>query len=173
MVRERTQRADDRRQYPDEPECEDGQCPAKPSGRSRDAAYGKTVWSRHPLLVSSRRRSVDPTGSEQSFNPSVTEARRIRLRGELGISRQTIAQGMSDALRCPVCSCASHHSFAHETAGAARTRHSLRPLSSRGAEITVKLRAPRAARSRSHIRVVTASLRTLKSEQFATNGCCE
>jgi hypothetical protein len=34
-----------------------------------------------------------------------------------------------------------HHSFAHETAGAARTRHSLRPLSSRGAEISLKLRA--------------------------------
>ena len=91
-------------------------------------AYGKTVWSWHPLLVSSRRRCVDPTGFRQSFNPPATEARRIRLRGELGISRKTIAQGMSDALRCPVCSCASHHSFAHETAGAARTRHSLRPL---------------------------------------------
>ena len=65
-------------------------------------------------------------------NPSIRRRRRqerIRLRGEPGISRQTIAQGMSDALRCPVCSCASHHSFAHETAGAARTRHSLRPLS--------------------------------------------
>src|SRR4029079_9942845 len=103
------------------------QRPAKPLGEAGEAAYGKTVWSWHPLLVSSRWRSVDPTGSEQSFNPPATEARRIRLRGELGISRKTIAQGMSDALRCPVCSCASHHSFAHETAGAARTRHSLRP----------------------------------------------
>ena len=82
-------------------------------------------------------------------NPSIRRRRRqkrTRLRGEPGISRKTIAQGMSDALRCPVCSCASHHSFAHETAGAARTRHSLRPPSSRGAEIAVKLRALRAAR---------------------------
>src|SRR5262249_43084552 len=45
------------------------------------------------------------------LNPSATEAKRIRLRGELGISRKTIAQGMSDALRCPVYSCASPHSF--------------------------------------------------------------
>jgi hypothetical protein len=48
------------------------------------------------------------------------------LRGEREISRQTIAQGMSDVLRCPVCSCAFLLvQFAHETAGAARIRHSL------------------------------------------------
>jgi hypothetical protein len=54
-------------------------------------------------------------------------------REERAISRKAIAQGMSDCLRCPVCSCA--HFFvhiAHETAGAARIRHSLRPLFSRG-----------------------------------------
>src|SRR3954463_2284424 len=40
---------------------------------------------------------------------------------------------MSDVLRCPVCSCALFlvHD-AHETAGAARIRHSLRPLNWRG-----------------------------------------
>ena len=32
--------------------------------------------------------------------------KRAVLRGELVISRKAIAQGMSDALRCPVCSCA-------------------------------------------------------------------
>jgi hypothetical protein len=42
LVRERTQRADDRRQMPGEA-----------SWRSRGAAYGKTVWFWHPLLVSS------------------------------------------------------------------------------------------------------------------------
>ncbi|MBN8989356.1 MAG: hypothetical protein J0H42_13995, partial [Rhizobiales bacterium] len=49
-------------------------------------------------------------------------------RGEHVISRKAIAQGMSDVLRCPVCSCAHFlvH-IAHETAGAARIRHSLRP----------------------------------------------
>ena len=50
------------------------------------------------------------------------------LRGERVIIRKAIAQGMSDALRCPVCSCAAFsHNFAHETAGAARIRHSLLP----------------------------------------------
>src|SRR3979490_3200052 len=73
-------------------------------------------------------------------------------RGERVISRKAIAQGMSDCLRCPVCSCA--HLFvhiAHETAGAARIRHSLRPLFSRGAKITAKPRADRAARTPMHI----------------------
>jgi hypothetical protein len=73
-------------------------------------------------------------------------------RGERAISRKAIAQGMSDCLRCPVCSCA--HLFvhiAHETAGAARIRHSLRPLFSRGAKLTCKPRADRAARTPMHI----------------------
>ena len=53
-------------------------------------------------------------------------------RGERAISRKAIAQGMSDVLRCPVCSCAAFLAlFAHEIAGAARIRHSLRPLISR------------------------------------------
>src|SRR5262249_48547169 len=46
--------------------------------------------------------------------PSIRRRRRqkgTRLRGERGISRQTIAQGMSDALRCPVCSCAPNYPF--------------------------------------------------------------
>src|SRR5207248_6419648 len=50
-------------------------------------------------------------------------------RGERDISRKAIAQGMSECFRCPVCSCAPKCTFlAHETAGAARTRHFLRPL---------------------------------------------
>ena len=35
------------------------------------------------------------------------------LRGEREISRQTIAQGMSDVLRCPVCSCAAFCTISH------------------------------------------------------------
>jgi hypothetical protein len=69
---------------------------------AEEAAYGKTVWSWHPLLVSSWRRNVDPTGFRQSFNPSAMEAKGIRLQGELGISRQTIAQGMPE---CSSCTC--------------------------------------------------------------------
>jgi hypothetical protein len=33
-----------------------------------EAAYGKTVWFWHPLLVSSRRRRVGPTGLRQSIS---------------------------------------------------------------------------------------------------------
>jgi hypothetical protein len=140
------------------------QRPAKPSGRSRGrlrtakpCGPGTRCWCQ-----AGGGASTQPGPN----NPSIRRRRRqkrTRLRGELGISRKTIAQGMSDALRCPVCSCASHHSFAHETAGAARTRHSLRPLSSRGADISVKLRAPRAARLWSRIQVVTTSLRAQRS----------
>src|SRR5882724_7269930 len=41
--------------------------------------------------------------------------------------------------------------IAHETAGAARTRHSLRPLYFRGGEVSRKPRALRAARSQTRI----------------------
>ena len=79
----------------------------------------------------------------------VTVAKKPAHRGEHEVSRKAIAQGMSDCLRCPVCSCAPKCAFlAHETAGAARTRHSLRPLFSR-ARFSCKTRAKRAARPRS------------------------
>ena len=57
------------------------------------------------------------------------EAKGIRLQEERAISRQTIAQGRPDALRwtCMLV-CALFVHIAHETAGAARTRSSLRPL---------------------------------------------
>ena len=65
-------------------------------------AYGKTVWSWHPLLVSSRRRQCWPNRVRQNLNPLTTVTRRIRRRGEHGISRKTIAQGMPE---CSVCTC--------------------------------------------------------------------
>jgi hypothetical protein len=67
-------------------------------------------------------------GLRSHLNPPTTVTRRIRRRGERGISRKAITQGMPDASAEPVCSCAHFlvH-LAHETAGAARTRHSLRP----------------------------------------------
>ncbi len=91
-------------------------------------AYGKTVWFRHPLLVSSRRRFSRPTGFAQNHNPPATVTRRIRRRGEHGISRQTIVQGMPGCSDCTcmlVCVSCAH--IARETAGAASTRRSLRP----------------------------------------------
>ena len=57
-------------------------------------AYGKTVWSWHPLLVPSlaETRRAQP-GLDQIVNPQTTVTRRIRRRGEHGISRKAIAQG--------------------------------------------------------------------------------
>src|SRR3954452_925546 len=48
-----------------------------------------------------------------------------------------------------------HHFYttAHETAGAARIRHSLRPLNWRRAKNTCKPRAHRAARTRPHVEI--------------------
>ena len=55
-----------------------------------------------------------------------------RSPGRNRISRKAIAQGRPDASAKPVCSCAHlATSIAHGTAGAARTRSSLRPLISR------------------------------------------
>ena len=93
-------------------------------------AYGKIVWTRR--LCGWRQvcgRHVGPTGRGRAGFPQATEATKARiLRGEREISRKAIAQGMSDVLRCPVCSCAFLLvQFAHETAGAARIRHSLLP----------------------------------------------
>jgi hypothetical protein len=78
------------------------------------------------------------------------EARRIRLQGERGISRQTIAQGMPECSGCTcMLVCASHSTLAHETAGAASTRHSLLPLfEGKG---SCKPRAQCAARTRIYV----------------------
>ena len=51
------------------------------------------------------------------------------LREEHEVSRKAIAQGRPECSRCPVCSCAILFAqIARETAGAASTRSSLRPL---------------------------------------------
>ena len=71
--------------------------------------------------------SIQPDRSVSK--PAVTEARRIRLRRERGISRKTIAQGMPECSDCTcMLVCVFCALFAHETAGAACTRHSLLPL---------------------------------------------
>jgi hypothetical protein len=100
------------------------------SRQTSDAkAYGKTVWSWHPLLVSSWRRCCESDRARKTANSPTTVTRRIRRRGEHGISRKAIAQGRRNAPTVPVCSCAcSYAHIAHETAGAASTRRSLRPL---------------------------------------------
>jgi hypothetical protein len=58
--------------------------------------------------------------------------KRAVLRGEHEVSRKAIAQGRPECSRCPVCSCALLFAqIARETAGAASTRSSLRPVSKR------------------------------------------
>ncbi len=103
--------------------------------RSRDGrtsgveAYGKDVWIRclsgwHQVL----RRCKGPTGPKCHLPEGDGGEKSPILRDERVISRKAIAQGVSDVLRCPVCSCAiSFPPFAHGTAGAARVRHSLLP----------------------------------------------
>src|SRR5215218_3245179 len=72
--------------------------------------------------------------------PGRNGGKRAVLRGELVISRKSLAQGMSDVLRCPVCSCAAFYAqYAHEIAGAARIRHSLRPPFEEGGEFPASL----------------------------------
>ena len=79
-----------------------------------------------------------------------TVATELGSPGDHDISRKAIAQGRPDALRwtCMLV-CAISCAIAHETAGAARTRSSLRPLSIERAGANSKARAKRAARSRS------------------------
>jgi hypothetical protein len=73
-------------------------------------------------------------------------------RGEYEVSRKAIAQGMSECLRSPVCSCAPLFALlAHETAGAACTRHSLRPLFVKRDNEFGKARAKRAAGTKTHV----------------------
>jgi hypothetical protein len=104
--------------------------------------------------------------------PAATVTRRIRRRGEHGISRKAIAQGMPE---CSVCTCmlvcVFRASFAHETAGAASTRHSLRPLIFWANDFTNLGRiAPRDCGVASEMSPI---LFFLNSEQFATNRGCE
>src|SRR5438034_8661814 len=72
--------------------------------------------------------------------PAGDGGKRAVHRGELAISRKAIAQGRPECSRCPVCSCALLFAqIARETAGAASTRSSLRPLFKRRANGIAKL----------------------------------
>ena len=77
---------------------------------------------------------ASPTGLRKIFNPPATEARGIRLRGEHGISRKPIAQGMPGCSGCTcMLVCASSSAILHTRPRVlAGTRHSLRPLSLEG-----------------------------------------
>src|SRR5215207_1552405 len=66
--------------------------------------------------------------------------KRAVLREEHEVSRKAIAQGRPECSSCPVCSCAVLFAqIARETAGAASTRSSLRPLIREGGKLIANL----------------------------------
>ena len=114
---------------------EEGRWPSPPNvgmgcgGRGRRQAYFRA--GRNAVRVRRSRVVLAPRCWRQALwrNPRGDGDNKPVHRGERVISRKAIAQGMSECFRCPVCSCAPLFAqFAHETAGAACTRHSLLPL---------------------------------------------
>ena len=98
VIRERTRRAGERRLNAFARSLVGGT--GWPNGLVEEAAYGKTVWFWHPWLVSSRRRFAKPNRAMRAVNSPAMEARGIRLQGEHGISRKTIARGMPGCFGC-------------------------------------------------------------------------
>ena len=95
FVRERTQRADDR--HP---------CLTKPKATSDGCVRQNRVVLAPVAGVKLAEERLTRPGSANPQSVSDGGKKEILLRGEHGISRKATAQGMSDALRCPVCSCA-------------------------------------------------------------------
>src|SRR4029079_19726416 len=98
--------------------------PYRPEGRSRssrtwdgDAMDAKAATDERGRRVRQRRVVLTSRCWRQCTFRQLLSGRyggkRAVLRGEPVISRKAIAQGMSDVLRCPVCSCA--HSSTHCT----------------------------------------------------------
>src|SRR5207253_4477791 len=98
---------------------------AKRAQASVREAYGEVVW------FGRRGAGAKFLGSKLLRGDG---GKRAVLRGEHEVSRKAIARGRPECSRCPVCSCAFLFAqIARETAGAASTRSSLRPLFSRRA----------------------------------------
>jgi hypothetical protein len=111
------------------------------------AAYGKAVWSWHPLLVSSWRRFCEPNRADK---PSIRQRRwqDERRRGERGISRKAIAQGepgVSGYLWSTVCS------FLYTDCGCQGHPAFPAPSDFHGAQVSCTTRALRAAGSRHRV----------------------
>src|SRR5207253_9161717 len=104
---------------------------AKRAQASVREAYGEVVW------FGRRGAGVKFLGSKLLIGDG---GKRAVLRGEHEVSRKAIAQGRPECSSCPVCSCAVLFAqIARETAGAASTRSSLRPLNKRAGSSPVKL----------------------------------
>jgi hypothetical protein len=118
--------------------------------RTRLKRTAKSCGSGAAVLALSRRLRIDP--SDRARYPADNGGKRAVLRGEHEVSRKAIAQGRPECSRCPVCSCAVLFAqIARETAGAASTRSSLRPLNERAGRLSSKPRTQCAARTRSRI----------------------
>src|SRR5215212_2091216 len=115
-------------------------------------AYGEVVWfGRRGAGVKLAIRSAGDGG------------KRAVLREEHEVSRKAIAQGRPECSSCPVCSCAVLLAqIARETAGAASTRSSLRPLNKRAnEEANLGRNAPRECET------VSTSLRAQRSNPLS------
>jgi hypothetical protein len=94
--------------------------------------------------------------------------------GELEVSRKLLRRECRIASAEPVCSCAFFCArFARETAGAARTRCSLRPLIKRVRKFFSKPRAYQAARSRSHVSTSLRGAKATKQSIFPVRGAMD
>ena len=108
-----------------------------PSSRTR----GEMRWTRRRDRRARPERTAKSCGSDvavlalRSGEAKLlwdNGGKRAVLREEHEVSRKAIAQGRPECSRCPVCSCAVLFAqIARETAGAASTRSSLRPLTKR------------------------------------------
>jgi len=131
-------------------------------------AYGEVVW------FGRRGAGVKLAVAHRSYRIERGLAgdggKRAVLREEHEVSRKAIAQGRPGCPRCPVCSCAVLFAqIARETAGAASTRSSLRPLTKRAKE-RCKPRAKHVARSRNYFLVIASeakqSIATSRTERW-------
>ena len=119
----------------------------RPSSRTLDGLRWTLVYAETTAWISVRQNRVvlAPVAGVKLSEKRKRERQRrsqprTRLRGDHGISRKAIAQGRPGVLRCPVCSCAlCFVQSAHGTAGAARTRSSLRPLFEEGGKFPANL----------------------------------
>jgi hypothetical protein len=125
-----------------------------------------------PMLVSSSRSCVGPTGLRQNHIRGTTVAREPGHRGEREISRKTIACGNAGRFRCTRCySCAFYHYKC--TRGRGCIGHPAFPTPSFGAEDFCKARAHRAARLRSCVFGQGRGMRSPDAAQRAAlRGVC-
>src|SRR6478672_7738010 len=129
---------------------------AQASGRE---AYGEVVWfgRRGAGVKFSRSKFLGGDGGKRAV-----------LREEHEVSRKAIAQGRPECSRCPVCSCAFLFAqIARETAGAASTRSSLRPLSSGGPNENANL-----GRSTPRECETVSTRHCERSEAIHLSACC-